>query len=1288
MRHFILVLLIFNINTEFVFGQGLVQEFRKYISGDNYAQPAQYPTTGIASDFGPRHYGADGYDWHGGIDYNDPNGDRHDLILAVDYGGVYGDMLNNGTKYVLIINSAYNFYYMHLFRNGNAPLISGNCELRRADYPNDDDWAIIFGIDGVCSAITNSTDPDATVTSPYFNNGLPISAKNYVNQDYPMVGPVGNSGMSSTNPNYAVHLHLGLLEYPNTDVYNDNIAKNPLQFVSHPSPTYINNILLQNDQTRGIQILYPGDYENTIQARIEMDGQGSGGNGNYSVVMDVDKVEFKIKKASNSGDYQTVTGPYFNRIELGGTLNGVRMPNGMIGTVSVGNWSSPGIEPFAYNSDPWDDYYFADFVTRIHVNDPMDGGTTPTQIANCPDNCRYGDGAYLLKVVSTNINNVQTEGPVTNNQLDPIEFTLDNFKPYIQTVNIRTLQNNTLFYNETWSCGNNQCVSFSKNNLSTTLPGEECKSGFIITVTCSEVMENLLLSIPAYSISNKAPATVSEGSIFTFKIEANEITDLTQEVILHFSGTDKNSNQVISFSPNYAQQCVSIPTRISNTAWTDPNTPDLSYGDDDIHRFKFSCASQGGLPPGLAANEGTEVIIEAYEILLSATLTQPTNAHDCKDGAIDLKINGGFAPYEVKWYKINDNGQNEEIKKGVSQSGNDGAEDLSDLEPGKYLVEVEDALCGTVSKEFELSNCGCIVVNKLYQRNVSKCGNNLNSGVPYESCDGEIKIEVKGADQYKVEWSNGSTELEINNLCIGTYSVTVTVDDCDPIINTYEICCCTNETLVDEPYPMCDMPTQINITGADITSPSSGTAADGSIDLKVEGSNGASYKWTGPNGFTANTEDISGLTVGTYCVTITNECGGIIGNCYTLVDCSISNLTVSGTVLNTCQGYCYGAVSVNASGGNPGYRYNWSNGSTQKTLNNLCAGQYCVTVTDASGCRDEECLTVAYKQLDVTGATIPCGWQYYCNGNPTTFVPYFGNLQCYYDDPFDCTVINCYCPLTGGLNSTYYDDYLGYGINWAECALYGLCPPNGKSWQYIMEGYTYSYYTLIEADCKGCYYCVEVTVCVVGNYYKIVDVRIVDGWNCGLSETPSINNETTPVSLNFNLRELDFFIKVDSLIAEDKQLLIPKGMNEFTTINDYFEGFREMQKNGNSKIIECTPMDFNKQIKDISEISCEKICGENYYNSMIARESKTNSENKISISPNPFSGILKIYCNFVESSEIEINVINVLGEIVYRNAIENGQDYSINLNHIENGAYLIRFKQNERIIKTEKIIKQ
>jgi gliding motility-associated-like protein len=52
-----------------------------------------------------------------------------------------------------------------------------------------------------------------------------------------------------------------------------------------------------------------------------------------------------------------------------------------------------------------------------------------------------------------------------------------------------------------------------------------------------------------------------------------------------------------------------------------------------------------------------------------------------------------------------------------------------------------------------------------------------------------------------------------------------------------------------------------------------------------------------------------------------------------------------------CFDDCNGVASVSTSGGAPPYSYTWSSGTgNTATLNNLCAGTYTVTATDANGC--------------------------------------------------------------------------------------------------------------------------------------------------------------------------------------------------------------------------------------------------------------------------------------------------------------------------------------------------
>jgi hypothetical protein len=132
--------------------------------------------------------------------------------------------------------------------------------------------------------------------------------------------------------------------------------------------------------------------------------------------------------------------------------------------------------------------------------------------------------------------------------------------------------------------------------------------------------------------------------------------------------------------------------------------------------------------------------------------------------------------------------------------------------------------------------------------------------------------------------------------------------------------------------------TNINCNGA-----STGTASVSATGGTV--TTGYSYNWSN----NANTASISGLTAGVYTVTVTDN-----AQCTDIVAINISQptaVTVSGSSTNIlCFGQSTGAVSVSVSGGTPGYTYNWNNGNNTDAQNNVAAGNYTVSVTDANNC--------------------------------------------------------------------------------------------------------------------------------------------------------------------------------------------------------------------------------------------------------------------------------------------------------------------------------------------------
>ncbi len=134
--------------------------------------------------------------------------------------------------------------------------------------------------------------------------------------------------------------------------------------------------------------------------------------------------------------------------------------------------------------------------------------------------------------------------------------------------------------------------------------------------------------------------------------------------------------------------------------------------------------------------------------------------------------------------------------------------------------------------------------------------------------------------------------------------------------------------------------------------------SSGAINLSVAGGTpGYTYDWSndGPETPDNDPQDLSGLTTGTYTVTVTDA-----ASCSATTSVTVTNapaITRSTQVLNTnCPGSSDGEIDLIVSGGVPGYTYDWSNNGAQnpdtdpQDLIGIPTGTYTVTITDASGC--------------------------------------------------------------------------------------------------------------------------------------------------------------------------------------------------------------------------------------------------------------------------------------------------------------------------------------------------
>lgn len=132
---------------------------------------------------------------------------------------------------------------------------------------------------------------------------------------------------------------------------------------------------------------------------------------------------------------------------------------------------------------------------------------------------------------------------------------------------------------------------------------------------------------------------------------------------------------------------------------------------------------------------------------------------------------------------------------------------------------------------------------------------NVDEASCEDASDGAIDISVTGGTApYSFSWSNGANTEDLNGVASGTYTVTVT-----------DVNGCTQDANIT-------IGVSVNpVSVASVVTPATNAAiGDGAIDLTVTGGV-PPYQFTWSNG--ATTEDVSGLTPGTYEVTIIDAAG-------------------------------------------------------------------------------------------------------------------------------------------------------------------------------------------------------------------------------------------------------------------------------------------------------------------------------------------------------------------------------------------------------------------------------
>ncbi len=472
-------------------------------------------------------------------------------------------------------------------------------------------------------------------------------------------------------------------------------------------------------------------------------------------------------------------------------------------------------------------------------------------------------------------------------------------------------------------------LSISTNSISVLCNGDNTGSGSAIatggtpnytyTWSAGVASGNTVSALPAgtHSVS----ATDNNGCIISSSISVSQPAALSASAFV---------------SSNYNGAQISCPSSANGTAQVN------AAGGVAPYAFVWINGQTTAIATGLQASSYPVTVTDANGcrttsgvtlsppalLNISTTISSNYNGFNVScfgsnDGTATASATGGTGAYQFVW------------------SGGQTGANANNMQAGVYNVTVSDAN-------------GCLAVSNGTLTSPSAIGNSFSNIQPV-SCFGGNNGQASanptgGVAPYQYIWSNGSTNAANATLSMGLPRVTISdANGCAAVFSL-----------------SISQPANYSISAAAITNTLCFGSPTGAIQLQASGAT-APYRFLWSDGST--NQNLSNAAAGTYSVTVTDA-----NNCVTVSSYSIASppaLQSSIQVISpvACFGTSSATLRVNTSGGSPNYRYLWSTGNTNAQIDNLPAGAYSVSTTDANGCQIVATLTLSEPAaLSVTAA--------------------------------------------------------------------------------------------------------------------------------------------------------------------------------------------------------------------------------------------------------------------------------------------------------------------------------